>query len=445
MAIYYPGMPSPDYWKARATERIDMQFRKADAVNRELKKTYDKAQAALEEKLAAFYLRYETENGLSYAEAVKRLTDGERAAFRERIEAFALGMDELTPAELQVYSEMALRSRINRLEALVTEIRMECAELAAAQNQATTAHLSAVLKDSYVDTMTDIAKGMQLKASFSALPTAAVKEALTHPWSGEMFSERIWVNRDKLVRVLRQEITQGLIQGKGIRPMAKALQEEMGKSYRAAARIVYTETSYITNQATLKAYMESDVIEKYQYVAVLDKDTSSLCQRKHMRPYYVKDAKPGINWPPLHPNCRSTTVPYFGQANPQDYPYEFDPKSDIIILDSLPGYKDAVIPDDKLRVYALKKDANKAKAFQDALGYGPENADDLMAQIHKNLPGYKAKWKPASEYGQRFEVVMRMTGPTGKEANVLTAWMVKDGDTYPSLTSAYVTKKKVIE
>jgi hypothetical protein len=108
----------------------------------------------------------------------------------------------------------------------------------------------------------------------------------------------------------------------------------------------------------------------------------------------------------------------------------------------LPNYKNAEIPIEKFTKYALNMDHPKGKdkaiAFEKALGYNINNADDLIANIYKNLSSYPAKLRPKTQYGQPFEVRMLLTGPNGKTAYVKTGWIINTGDKNPHLTSAYV-------
>ncbi len=110
----------------------------------------------------------------------------------------------------------------------------------------------------------------------------------------------------------------------------------------------------------------------------------------------------------------------------------------------LPNADNVVVPKEKFTEYALNysKDANKAEAFQKALGYTVDNAHDLIKNIVSQLPYYEAVEKPDNGYGKRYEVLMNLMGPNGKTANVKTAW-IKDKTTGEMrLTSGYVTSKK---
>lgn len=133
--------------------------------------------------------------------------------------------------------------------------------------------------------------------------------------------------------------------------------------------------------------------------------------------------------PPLHPRC-ACAVKYV----------ESSEKDGIM---KLPRYEEAVIPEAKFNKYALNPDgdANKARAFKEALGYDMSNYKDLIENIRENLPKFEAKEKGDSGFGMRYEVKMQLTGPNGKTADVLTAWINDKNSTEMRLTSAYIDKR----
>ena len=114
-------------------------------------------------------------------------------------------------------------------------------------------------------------------------------------------------------------------------------------------------------------------------------------------------------------------------------------------MNLLPGVDDAVIPADKLTRYSLDSDRqpDKATAFRRALGYTSDNADVLIADIKCNLHCYPAISKGHNGWGETYDIILNLCGPNGKNANVLTAWIVRDGETFPRLTNVYVTEKRL--
>lgn len=71
---------------------------------------------------------------------------------------------------------------------------------------------------------------------------------------------------------------------------------------------MHTETNYIANQAELDGYKECG-LERYEFSAHLDNRTSEICAEMDGKVFDLKDAQAGTNLPPMHPFCRSSTVP----------------------------------------------------------------------------------------------------------------------------------------
>jgi len=51
-------------------------------------------------------------------------------------------------------------------------------------------------------------------------------------------------------------------------------------------------------------------IEKYEFVAEVDKRTSDICLELNGKIFNIKDAEVGKNLPPCHCFCRSCIVPF---------------------------------------------------------------------------------------------------------------------------------------
>ena len=83
----------------------------------------------------------------------------------------------------------------------------------------------------------------------------------------------------------------------------------MDTDYKNCVRLMRTEVNYINNKASIQAYKEKG-IKQYIFVAVLDLRTSKICSEKDGEIINIDDLVVGVNCPPLHPNCRSTVIPY---------------------------------------------------------------------------------------------------------------------------------------
>ena len=75
-----------------------------------------------------------------------------------------------------------------------------------------------------------------------------------------------------------------------------------------ARRLVRTETTCVANMAELYGYKELD-IDEYEFSACLDSRTSDLCRELDGKVFKRNSAQAGVNLPPMHPFCCSTTLP----------------------------------------------------------------------------------------------------------------------------------------
>lgn len=107
--------------------------------------------------------------------------------------------------------------------------------------------------------------------------------------------------------------------------------------------------------------------------------------------------------------------------------------------------KSTKLPIEKFTKYALDPTnaPDKARVFKSALGYTKENAEDLMHNISEHLDPEKLEERGDTGYGMRYQQIMKLKGPNGNEANVLTAWIHDSSNDELRLTSVYVTKKEV--
>lgn len=100
----------------------------------------------------------------------------------------------------------------------------------------------------------------------------------------------------------------------------------------------------------------------------------------------------------------------------------------------------------KLTDYVLsptnEKGKHKARKMASVLGIVQKHAPLLQEQILRYLPDLEAKKGNADEFGERFSVLVPVTGPNGRTVEVKTAWIYdrREGkvSTVPRLTTAYI-------
>jgi len=82
----------------------------------------------------------------------------------------------------------------------------------------------------------------------------------------------------------------------------------LGKNWSDARTVVRTATQHVSSQARTATWMANDdLIKGYQWVSTLDGVTSATCRTLDSNVFKLGEGP----LPPIHPNCRSTHVPYF--------------------------------------------------------------------------------------------------------------------------------------
>jgi len=180
--------------------------------------------------------------------------------------------------------------------------------LANAEIGVDTEHLGDIIQNAYMQTVFDVTKGADYRAAFDLIPESRVKAILSTNWSGQMFSQRVWDNTNALADGLKHDMLVGIMAGKSEQHMADDIMNRCGVGAFEARRLVRTETTCVANMAELYGYKELD-IDEYEFSACLDSRTSDLCRELDGKVFKRNSAQAGVNLPPMHPFCRSTTLP----------------------------------------------------------------------------------------------------------------------------------------
>lgn len=247
---------------------------------------------------------------LSIAEAETMLKNApNKSMFEQMKTALATCTDEQKKQQLEtLLSSPAYAHRIGRLNDLDSKISDMCSRLANAEIGVDTAHLGDIIQSAYMQTVFDVTKGADYRAAFDLIPESRVKAILSTNWSGQMFSQRVWDNTKALADGLKHDMLVGIMAGKSEQHMADDIMNRCGVGAFEARRLVRTETTCVANMAELYGYQELD-IDEYEFSACLDNRTSDLCRELDGKVFKRNSAQAGVNLPPMHPFCRSTTLP----------------------------------------------------------------------------------------------------------------------------------------
>jgi hypothetical protein len=105
----------------------------------------------------------------------------------------------------------------------------------------------------------------------------------------------------------------------------------------------------------------------------------------------------------------------------------------------LPNTDKAIIAQEKLCGYVLSTTHPVGKfkaAFFRNLGFSGDNWSELEAEIRSILDN-EATVGEKTDYGQKFEVRGVLSGTNRQTANIVTAWIMLNGENIPRFITAY--------
>ena len=307
-------MKNSDYWKKRFELLEESQHQQGVQCYAELEKQYRQAQRQIEGQIQAWYGRFASNNGVTIQEARKMLTNKELAELKWDINQYIQYGEEnaINGTWVKQLENASARFHISRLEALKLQTQQSLEVMFGNQLDSIDGAMRNIYKSGYYHTAFEIQKGVGVGWDFSTLDDKQIAKVINKPWAvdGKNFSERIWGNHQKLVNELNQTLTQNIMLGKDPQKAIDAIAKKMNSSKKNAGKLVMTEKAFFSSAAQKDCFAELDV-EQFEIVATLDSHTSEICQEMDGKHFEISKWEVGVNAPPFHPWCRSTTVPYF--------------------------------------------------------------------------------------------------------------------------------------
>lgn len=311
-------MKNQEYWAKRKANLIYQQMDKAEKQADQFDKVYQEAKTYLDKEINKIFDKFQRDYGLSQVDArqvLKNMKDKKDLnELRKVLEARP--NDPNIQRLLADLDSPAYSFRMKRLERLSDDLDRMRESIYHSEKTGSDAFYSNLMKDSYYKATFNLQQQTGLAYGFSGLPESEIKHLQSFSWldDGSTYSTDIWKNTGKLTSSIKDELLMSLMTGRDIRGTAQAIAERFNVGQNDARRLVRTESAFFHNQMELLSYEEAE-IDKYIFVAVLDKRTSRICQEHDNQIYDRDKAVPGVNCPPMHPWCRSTTVAHDEDAD----------------------------------------------------------------------------------------------------------------------------------
>lgn len=294
-------LTSKKYWRERAQRVIAVENKKDDEVIDEVRSITNSTMSQLSNQIYSFYAKYAKEEGITVDAAKKKIQKTDIKELEDRVAQYVKNKDfsEKANAELRQYNTKMYVSRERLLMQQLSAIMVNGTAL-------TEVEMNEHLEKS-VDREVERQAGVLGDIRVSPNDARAIVNADFH---GETWSERLWADMEQTRKTVLKTVQNTLLRGRHPDEFVPELKKKMGVSTSDAKRLLITETARVQSEAQKLHYQETMGADAtIEFVAKLDSRTSDECRHADGNKIKVSEMMPGVNVPPLHPYCRSTTVP----------------------------------------------------------------------------------------------------------------------------------------
>lgn len=294
-------MASQEYWKNRETEAKKHNIQEEAEYNRKIKEIYANMMDEINKEINGFYTKYAAKEGITMAEAKKRVSKLDIAAYERKAKKYVETKDfsDRANEEMRIYN---LTMKVNRLELLKANIGLE---MVSGFDE---------MQKYFDKKLTDrTLKEFQRQAGILGKPVLK-NEKYAHAivnasFKNATYSDRIWMYQGMLKAELEGLLASGLIRGQNPKKLAKHLEKRFGVSAYNAERLMVTELARVQTEAQKQSFVRNG-FDEYEYIACGNNDVCSVCKALDGKPFNVDDMMPGENAPPMHPNCHCSIAAY---------------------------------------------------------------------------------------------------------------------------------------
>lgn len=258
---------------------------------------------AAQKEIDAFYGRYADKEQITLAEAKRRVSKLDIAAYQRKAKRYVADKDfgKQANEEMRLYN---LTMQVNRLEMLKANIGLELV----AGHDEQEKFMSKILRGRTEEELQRQAGILGKTVRNNAKLAETIPNASFH---GATFSERIWGNQTALKAELSKQLQVGMIQGKNPRVLAREIQKTFGASASNAERLMRTELARVQTEAQKQSFLANG-FEMYTFH--VNHGCCAACSDLDGKHFKIKDMMPGKNAPPMHPNCRCSVSAYEDDA-----------------------------------------------------------------------------------------------------------------------------------
>lgn len=292
-------MNSKDYWERREAEALKRYITDEKEYDKQIKRIYSDMLDNCQKEINAFYGKYASKEGITIAEAKKRVKNLDIEAYERKAKRYVKDKDFSPKAneEMRLYNATM---KINRLEMLKANIGLELI----AGHDELDKFMSGILKGRTEEELARQAGILGKTIKNNAKLAHAIPNASFH---NATFSDRVWLYQDLMKADLSKLLQSGLIAGKNPRVLASELKNKFDVSTYNAERLMRTELARVQTEAQKQSF-ERNGFDEYEFI--VNGGCCDICAALSGKHFKVAKMMPGLNAPPMHPHCRCSTAAY---------------------------------------------------------------------------------------------------------------------------------------
>lgn len=179
---------------------------------------------------------------------------------KDLIRAYKTSLDEIRQKLAAMYEKFGDKAKYsemasyNRLKNLQKELSQQLRDLNQNSIEIIKTEIKTIYRDSYMWSAYSYESAVGVNLGFTLLSSKSVEAAVINPYDKIRWPNRQNEHTQKLNQQIREEVTQGLIQGKGYPEVARAIKKRTEVAASKALKIARTESHRAQSAGKLVAY-----------------------------------------------------------------------------------------------------------------------------------------------------------------------------------------------
>ncbi|MFZ7646597.1 minor capsid protein [Staphylococcus saprophyticus] len=298
------------YWEQRTKQAMQEEVKSDREMIERVERLVNSMYDDIDDAINAFYSKYANYEGLSIDDVKKKIKRTDIQKMKRKASEYVKSKD-FSPQANQFLKQYNTAMYVSREKFIKAQLGLIVTYTYSKLESQMYNYMESAYYRSLQQQAGILGESVQISAS-------QIKAIINTPFENVVWSKRLW--RDmKVVRAhVQKTVNNVLLRGRHPNEYVAELRKKSGQTTYNIKRLLLTETARVQSEAQKQHLLETLGEDgEYIYLAKLDNRTTPMCRGLDNSVFKVKDLKPGLNAPPMHPFCRSFIAP-----NPKPLKFE---------------------------------------------------------------------------------------------------------------------------